>query len=650
MMMQLTTRGVTKLIGAVAITYFAVFNIAVCAQEVNKAQVNKYRIKSTYPLDPARIKEIAAMLPDEPKGMGEPASNRAAWNKLLSSGKFNRLIADADEVILKPLPELTHEIYMSFFNSNDSETSKKLVRKRIVDFGAMVWAECLKNDGKYMPGIEAGLVDLINQKSWNFPAEDRKLTNYNGTLYTIHLSSSCYAHDIAEALYLLGDKIKPELRKRAIEALYTKVLTPAIVGHDTGNAQFVSLTNTDGNHNTVTIAGVTGAALAVIPDKNERAKYVAIAERYIKNTLAGFLDDGYCSEGLGYYNYGFKHYVLLRETLLQATKNKIDLFNDPKIDKIAHYVPNIEIMNNVFPTIGDCKMNEKPIKFMMYYLNQTLDLGLRNYSTYTFDDRFNPPLQNMYMAFPTAATFAKPSKDKTHETGVRSYFDKAGVITVRPEENSSCKLGATFKGGHNQELHNHNDVGSYTLVADKELLSGDPGLATYTSKTFSPHRYTIKTIASYGHPVPLVAGKQQSTGLQAKAIILKNDFTAKEDQVVMDIASAYDVPELKKLRRSFTYNREKDGYLTVGDEVEFSEPKDYETVIITRAKWKQLENNQLELQGVKEKLIVSINSSSAYTIVPEVITEAPKPYTRLAIKLNQPVKSAKVLVTYKRVN
>ncbi|WP_017258865.1 heparinase II/III family protein [Pedobacter arcticus] len=647
-MRQLTTRVVTKLIGVATIAYFSVCNVS--AQETNKAPINKYRIKSTYSLDPARLKEISAMLPEQPKGMGEPASNRSAWDKLLNSGKFDRLIADADAAILSPLPELTHEIYMSFFNSNDSETSKMLVRKRIVVFGAMVWAECLKNDGKYMPGIEAALVDLINQKSWNFPAEDRKLTNYNGTLYTIHLSASCYAHDIAEALYLLGDKIKPELRKKAMEALYTKVLTPAITGHDTGNEQFVSLTNTDGNHNTVTIAGVTGAALAVIPDKNERAKYVAIAERYIKNTLAGFLDDGYCTEGLGYYNYGFKHYILLRETLLQATNNKIDLFNDPKIDKIAHYVPNIEIMNNVFPTIGDCKMNEKPIKFMMYYLNRTLNLGLKNYGAYTFDDNFNPPLQNIYMAFPTAATYSNPSGDKSHKTGIRSYFDKAGVITVRPEEGSSCKLGVTFKGGHNQELHNHNDLGSYTLVADKELLSGDPGLATYTSKTFTAKRYTIKTIASYGHPVPLVAGKEQSTGAQSKAIILKNDFTDKEDQVVMDIASAYAVPELKKLCRSFTYNRENDGYLTVGDEVEFTESKDYETVIITRAKWKQIGKNQIELQGIKEKLIVSIQSSSAYTIVSETITEAPKPYTRLAIRLNEPVKYAKISVTYKRVN
>lgn len=618
------------------------------AQDPHQKGDDIQRIKATYPLDAERIVAIAAMLSDKPKGMGAPYQDRDSWDKLFKTGNFKGLIADADAAAAKPLPALTHEIYMSFFNSNDSETSKKLVRSRIILFDAMVWAECLTNTGKYMPAIEAALVDLLNQKSWNFPAEDRKLTNYNGIQYTINLSAAAYAHDIAEALYLLNDKLKPELRKRTRDELQKKIFDPTLQAQENNNknGEFTSLMST-GNHNAQTIAGVTGAALAVIEDKSERARFIAIAERYIKNSLAGFLPDGYCSEGLGYYNYGFKHYILLRETLLQATGGQIDLFADPKIQKIARYVPNITLINNVYPAIGDCNMNEKPARFLMYYLNRTLDLGLKEYDNYVFEDANYPPLQNVYTVFPNAASKVKPGNDKNHRTAIRSYFESAGVITVRPAAGSGFNMAATIKGGHNNELHNHNDIGSYTVVIGKELLSGDPGLATYTSKTFTPKRYTIKTIASYGHPVPLVAGKEQLTGKEAAAKILGTTFTDDADHVLMDITSGYPVPELKKLLRSFTYNRTQEGYFEVVDEFEFNSLQSYETAIITRATWKQ-DGNTIELMGLKEKLIINIHSSAAYTIVPEVITETPKPYTRLAIRLKEPAKKGKIVITYKK--
>ena len=95
-----------------------------------------YRIKSTSPVNPARVTEIVAMLPDQPKGYGVPCNQRGAWDNLLKSGAFNSLISDADEVMKTPIPALTDEVYLSFFNSNDSERSKKLVRKRIVLFSA----------------------------------------------------------------------------------------------------------------------------------------------------------------------------------------------------------------------------------------------------------------------------------------------------------------------------------------------------------------------------------------------------------------------------------------------------------------------------------------------------------------------------------
>ena len=79
---------------------------------------------------------------------------------------------------------------------------------------------------------------------------------------------------------------------------------------------------TTNNWNAVCLAGVTIAATAMIDDRHERAFYLAAAEKYIRNFLDGFTADGYCSEGLGYWNYGFGHFLLLAESLSSGDRGK----------------------------------------------------------------------------------------------------------------------------------------------------------------------------------------------------------------------------------------------------------------------------------------------------------------------------------------
>jgi hypothetical protein len=210
-------------------------------------------------------------------------------------------------------------------------------------------------------------------------------------------------------------------------------------------------------------------------------------------------------------------------------------------------------------------------------------------------------------------------------------------------------MGATFKGGNNNEHHNHNDLGSYTIVVGNELLMGDPGLATYTPTYFKKERYDLyKTTASYGHPVPLVAGTQQYFGKEAEAKIIQTDYKKDKDVFVMDITSAYHEPCLKKLVRSFTYDRTSNGYIKVTDMYAYNSNQSFETALITRAGWKIIGPGEIELTGKKEKLVVHIlTPGNTFTITSEVIDEGPTPYTRLAIKLKAVAERGSVVMTFK---
>ena len=77
--------------------------------------------------------------------------------------------------------------------------------------------------------------------------------------------------------------------------------------------------------------------LALLPERNERAYYIAAAEKLIQHYLKGFTPDGYCSEGLGYWNYGFGYYVLLSDVVYQATGGKLDWMTDPLVRKVATF-------------------------------------------------------------------------------------------------------------------------------------------------------------------------------------------------------------------------------------------------------------------------------------------------------------------------
>ena len=121
----------------------------------------------------------------------------------------------------------------------------------------------------------------------------------------------------------------------------------------------------------------------------------------------------------------------------------------------------------------------------------------------------------------------------------------------------------------------------------------DPGGEVYTARTFSKDRYESKVINSFGHNVPLVAGQLQLSTSMAAVKILHRDFNDSTDALTMDLTSAYAVPQLTRLQRTFTYDRGDGGSLTIEDECRFSAPASFGIQFITFGKWKQTSPTQL---------------------------------------------------------
>lgn len=75
------------------------------------------------------------------------------------------------------------------------------------------------------------------------------------------------------------------------------------------------------------------------------------------------------------------------------------------------------------------------------------------------------------------------------------------------------------------------------------MVGDQGGPFSYPGDYFSaeaPEKYKIK--GSFGHPVPVVDGKTQSSGAKASAIVLKKEFTDVKDLLSIDYTSAYSTP------------------------------------------------------------------------------------------------------------
>jgi hypothetical protein len=206
-------------------------------------------------------------------------------------------------------------------------------------------------------------------------------------------------------------------------------------------------------------------------------------------------------------------------------------------------------------------------------------------------------------------------------------------------------VGVALKGGNNNESHNHNDVGSYVFVLNDKSLVLDPGHENYTARTFSAKRYDSNLLNSFGHDVPMVAGELQRTGAAARAKVVKTNFTDASDTLTLDITSAYAVPELVKLERTWVYSRVGAGSLTVADHVVFKSPQAFGTALITLGKWSQLDPMHLVIEDGGQSASVTITASGAVALDPVVIKEnAPVTPTRIGINLADKTVEATITV------
>lgn len=592
------------------------------------------------PPKPARVDEIAAFLQPGTYSPTPSIADRDFWGRVARSDGYRDTVAKAEALPQKKFDALPDELYLEYSRNGNRTHYEKVYFEKLAAFRKLVVAECIDNQGRFLPAIEALIASYATDKSWVLPAHDGGLSNFEGREITIDLFASEVACELATADYLLGERLAPATRELVRAEARRRIFEPyAQMMANKSKLAWLKVTN---NWNAVCLANVTGTALALLSDPHEKAFYVAAADKYVANFLNGFTDDGYCSEGIGYWNYGYGCFVRLGHMLAGATGGKVDLFAEPKARSAALFARRIEITPGVYPAFADCSVGATPSPEIMRYVTRRYELAP---STWELHDDISARWLDEFGVY--AFLFDANTASQPAETpALRDWFENAGILICRGAKTAAgIPVGVALKGGHNAEHHNHNDVGSYVYCIGDAMTLVDPGAEVYTKRTFSSERYVSNVLNSFGHPVPRVAGQLQQTGRAAEAKLIKLEQTETSDTLQFDLTSAYPVKTLKQLTRTFVFDRTA-GTLTVTDQVDFTAPESFETAVITLDKWQQPAADHLHVGEGAATVDIQIEAGGqpvtveATTIEEDVHTRA-KP-VRIGIKLQQPVTQATV--------
>ncbi|MEG0456006.1 MAG: heparinase II/III family protein, partial [Bacteroides sp.] len=306
--------------------------------------------------------------------------------------------------------------------------------------------------------------------------------------------------------------------------------------------------------------------------------------------------DGACEEGPSYWGHAGGKLFDYLDLLSTITAGKVSLLGHPMIKNIGEYISRSYVGDGWVVNFADASAKGGGDAPLIYRFGKAVGSNEMMHFAALMNDHKLPRNRDFYRIMQTlmireelAATTPK------HSTPLQVWYPETEFCYMK---NKSGMFFAA-KGGYNDESHNHNDAGSFSVWMNDSPVLIDAGVGTYTRQTFSSERYSIWTMQSNYHNLPMINGVSQQNGRSYKATKVK--FDAKKNKFSADIATAY--PERAKVKnwtRSYVLKADR---LQINDTFELDEA--VEKNIIHFMTWGEVD---LSVPG---KVIISVNGQRA---------------------------------------
>jgi len=410
---------------------------------------------------------------------------------------------------------------------------------------ALVMAEIVEGKGRFMNDIIDGIGSFCEETWWGIPAHYGKRIPLQ-EIQEVDLFNAETASLIVWTRYMLEkqlDAFSPDICQRIDREVEQRILKPAVANNYWWKTAGM-------NWNPWICSNWLACVLICEKDEARKAEAIAQIEKATHAFIDAYPEDGGCDEGPGYWDRAaasmFEVLRLLPENsrLARLTSSTSNTSLSRKIRAMAAYSYKTYIGHDYCVNFADAHENKavQQVNIVYPFGHWLNDKTMREFGAYL--GRTKQVLTQPAKLYDKSGNFPTLGRELFFLRNIRDF------IAEKPQEPlikdawlpnlqiMTARRGGhftAFKGGHNGESHNHNDVGSFIIYADGEPLFIDPGVGEYTAKTFSNSRYEIWTMQSGYHNLPQINGTDQQDGKAFGAKVVSHQ----NGKLTLDIARAY---------------------------------------------------------------------------------------------------------------
>lgn len=429
---------------------------------------------------------------------------------------IGRIKSVYDKLAAAPFPSLPFSARNRFYEDGDRKEFEDLYfARRTFLSAATIMALIYPEQDEYLRAAEDAIWMICDEYSWSLPAHCGG--SYEDDTTSVDLFSTETGLTLAETAEFLKGRINEKVYRRARIEVKKRVL------ENYKNRRFWW---EDKDNNWSAVCGGSIAMTMMYVDPDMLHKYLPMLMATVNCCLDSYTSDGVCLEGFDYWSYGFGYFCYFADLLYHFTDGKTDLFADERVRRMATFPEKNFMLGGTTTSFADCDMRARaPIQLMSLLATRYPDeVSLPTY------DRLKI-LSGRWVEFSRYFVFLRPELEPTPVRPMTAYLPDAGqYITTRG--------GYSFavKAGHNDEPHNHNDIGGFIIATESGQEICDIGAGRYTRQYFRAEtRYTIFCNSSESHSVPIINGKLQREGKSYRGTLSLDG-----DVVTAHIGGAYE--------------------------------------------------------------------------------------------------------------
>lgn len=503
-------------------------------------------------------------------------ADRAGWDALTGENRA-MLIRRGEKGLDYEWKVIRATDYLEFERSGNRKIMEDRNNANVKLLADLVVAELAEGKGRFIDQILNGAFHLCEETSWALSAHT-KLQGSRRALpakddHVIALVSCEVGAMLAWIDYFFGEtlaRIDPSIPQRIRREVKERILdTYTERAADFWWTGFREDRNhTINNWNPWCNCNILQCYLLLETDPDRLADAVYRTMQSVDKFLNYVKGDGACEEGPAYWEAAAGKAYDYLQVLDWATGGRIALFDAPMIRDMGEYISRSYVGDGWVVNFADATARGAGPAPLIYRYGKAVGsdemqrfaaalVAEKRSTLLSFGRDMLRTLENLRFCGELSATEARqPSHAFTWYPETQFCYMRLGDLFL------------AAKGGHNNESHNHNDIGTFTFYVDREPVLLDAGVGTYTRQTFGKDRYKIWSMQSDYHNLPKINGVSQHQGSKYKAADVEVD--PRRRTFSLDIAGAY--PAQAGIRRwQRSYRLQTDG-MTLTDDFALDAP------------------------------------------------------------------------------